>query len=178
MRYQQIPIHTITPRAQTLSEMSIKPFYFYFLGGSFKLLLGDKTRFPDSSFSASISSKGHSASDARASSGSSWCAPVADGKYYLQVDLLTLYRLDYLVTYGDSTSRKWVVTYKLEYTIDLINWKTVSKVRKMVPCPSLPSILHLDTIHLKNFFLNRLKFRVNKMQVGAHLKCACVFYAI
>ena len=103
---------------------------FHLLGGSSKLLLNDKQRFPDSSFSASTSSENHSASNARASSGSSWCAPDVDEKNYLQVDLGTLYRLDSLVTYGDSTSRKWVVTYKLQYTIDLRNWNTFSEVRK------------------------------------------------
>ena len=93
-------------------------------------MLNDEKRFPDSLFRASTSSKINSAAKARASSGSSWCAPAGDGKHYLQVDLVRLYRLDYLVTYGDATSKNWVVTYKLEYTIDLTNWKTVQKVRR------------------------------------------------
>ena len=114
--------------------------YFNILGGdythfshvNYKPLLQDKRRFPDSSFSASASSEGHSASDARISSGSSWCAPVSDATRYLQVDLGRPYYLDRLVTYGDSTSRKWVATYNLNYTIDLamVNWTTVSRVRK------------------------------------------------
>ena len=87
-------------------------------------LLEDKQRFPDSSFSASAFSEGHSASDARISSGSSWCAPVLDGKYYIEVDLRRLYRLFSVVTYGDSTSSKWVATYSVNYTDDLLNWKT------------------------------------------------------
>jgi hypothetical protein len=91
--------------------------------------MDDKQTFPDSKFSASASSEGHSASDARASSGSSWCAPVANGRHYVEVDLGELYRLDYLVTYGDSSSAKWVVTYRLDYTTDLINWKIFPKVR-------------------------------------------------
>ena len=105
-------------------------FYFRILGGDhsvyrqYKPLLEDKQRFPDSSFSASASSEGRSASDARISSGSSWCAPVSDDKHYLQVDLGRLYYLNHIVTYGDSTSLKWVATYKLEYTIDLVNWRT------------------------------------------------------
>jgi hypothetical protein len=90
----------------------------------FKPLLQDKRRFPDSSFSATASSEGHSASDARISSGSSWCAPVSDDTHYLQVDLGRLYFLSDLVTYGDGTSPKWVATYYLNYTIDLVNWKT------------------------------------------------------
>ena len=64
-----------------------------------KLLLEDKQRFPDSSFSASASSEGHSASDARICSGSSWCPPVSNDKHYLQVDLRRLYRLVSVVTY-------------------------------------------------------------------------------
>ncbi len=93
---------------------------FEFLG----LLLEEKQRFPDSSFSAPASSEGHSASDARISSGSSWCAPVSNDKHYLQVDLGKLYRLYSVVTYGDSTSSKWVAKYSVNYTVDLLNWET------------------------------------------------------
>ncbi len=88
------------------------------------LLLEDKQRFPDSSFSASASSEGHSASDARMSSGSSWCAPVSNDKHYLQVDFGRPYRLYSVVTYGDSISSKWVAIYSVNYTVDLLNWKT------------------------------------------------------
>ena len=93
-----------------------------------RTLLEDKQRFPDSSFNASASSDGHSASDARISSGSSWCAPVSNDKHYLQVDLGKLYRLYSVVTYGDSTSSKWVAKYSVNYTVDLLNWET--RVRK------------------------------------------------
>ena len=88
-------------------------------------LLEDKQRFPDSSFTASASSEGRSPSDARISSGSSWCAPAADGKHYLQVDLGRLYVIYNFVTFGDTTSPKWVTTYNLNYTVDGINWKLV-----------------------------------------------------
>ncbi|CAB4032471.1 retinoschisin-like, partial, partial [Paramuricea clavata] len=100
----------------------------YIQCGSFRPLLEDEQRFPDSSFSASASSEGHSASDARMSSGSSWCAPVSDDKHYLQVDLGRQYDLDFFVTYGDSSGQKWVATYNLEYTVDLVNWKTLSRI--------------------------------------------------
>ena len=108
-----------------------KIIYFHILGvpSWYKPLLEDKRRFPDSSFSASASSKGQSASDARLSSGNSWCAPVSNDKHYLQVDFGRLYRIYYFVTYGDSTSPKWVATYNLNYTIDFLDWKT--KVRRM-----------------------------------------------
>ena len=108
-------------------------FYFHILGGHwlyytpyFKRLLQDKP------FSASASSEGHSASDARISSGSSWCAPVSDYKHYLQVDLGRLHYIYLILTYGDSTSTKWVATYNLNYTIDLamVNWNTLRNVRK------------------------------------------------
>ena len=89
----------------------------------------DKQSFLDSSFSASASSEGHSASDARISSGSSWCAPVSDDKHYLQVDFGRLCQLYSVVTYGDSTSSKWVATYNVNYTVDLLNWRTVNWVR-------------------------------------------------
>ena len=83
----------------------------------------DKQRFPDSSFT---SSGGHSASDARISSGSSWCASVSDGKHYLQVDFGRLYVIDHVAMFGDSNSSKYVTKYNLNYTVDLINWKSVS----------------------------------------------------
>ena len=89
-------------------------------------LLEDKQRFPDSSFTASASSGGHNASDARISSGSSWCAPVSDDKHYLQVDLGRLYIIDHVAIFGDSKSSKWVTTYNLNYTVDLVNWESVS----------------------------------------------------
>ncbi|XP_028397384.1 uncharacterized protein LOC114521168 [Dendronephthya gigantea] len=88
-----------------------------------KPLLGDKERFSDSSFNASVSSEHNRASDARISSGSSWCAPVSDGEHYLQVDFKKLYLIYDVATFGDGTSAKWVKTYILNYTTDLINWK-------------------------------------------------------
>ena len=105
-------------------------FYFNILGSD-GYMLDDKQRFPDSSFSASASSEGHSASDARISSSSSWCAPVSDDKHYLQLDIGRLYEIHYLVTYGDSTSPKWVSTYNVSYTIELtmVNWNTFYRVR-------------------------------------------------
>ena len=90
-----------------------------------KALLEEKQRFPDSSFTASASSESQSPSDARISSGSSWCAPAADGKHYLQVDFGRRYVIYYFVTFGDTTSPKWVTTYNLNYTVDGINWKSV-----------------------------------------------------
>ncbi len=90
-------------------------------------LLEDKETFPDSSFTVSASSD-HSASDARISSGSSWCAPVSADKHYLQVDLGRLYVIYNFVTFGDSTSPKWVITYNLNYTVDLMDWRPVYNV--------------------------------------------------
>ena len=102
-------------------------FHFHILGHICpRPLLQDKQRFPDSSFTAAASSEGRSPSDARISSGSSWCAPVADGKHYLQVDFGRLYVIYYFVTFGDSTSSKWVVTYNLNYTVDWKNWRSVN----------------------------------------------------
>ena len=88
-------------------------------------LLENKQKFPDSSFIASASSKGHSASDGRISSGSSWCAPVSNDKHYLQVDFGRLYVIYNFVIFGDSTSSKWVTAYNLNYTVDLINWRAI-----------------------------------------------------
>ena len=81
-----------------------------------KPLLQDKEKFPDSSFTASVSSEGHRASDARISSGSSWCTPVSDDKHYLQiqVDLGRSYLVYNVATFGDSGSAKWVKTYNFK----------------------------------------------------------------
>ena len=81
--------------------------------------------------SASASSEGHSAADARITSGSSWCAPVSDDQHHLQINLRTLHLVFYVTTYGDSTSPKWVITYNVNYTVDYLNWKTLPQVRKM-----------------------------------------------
>ncbi len=114
-----------------LHILAYQVFWQYgFMEDQKRLLLEDKQRFPDSSFSASASSEGHRASDARISSGSSWCAPVSNDKHYLQIDFgRRLYQLYSVVTYGDSTSSKWVATYNVNYTVDLMNWKTVNWVR-------------------------------------------------
>jgi hypothetical protein len=88
-------------------------------------LLEDYQRFPDTSFTASASSEGRSPSDARISSNRSWCAPAADDKHYLQVELGRLYVIYNFVTFGDTSSPKWVTTYNLNYTVDGINWKLV-----------------------------------------------------
>ena len=51
--------------------------------------------------------------------------PVSDGKNYLQVDLGSLYEIEYVGTFSDSSSRKWVSLYWLNYTadLDLLQWK-------------------------------------------------------
>ena len=123
---------TLSIRSQcTHDHQNSRFIYSRFLGYPWgkRLLLEDKQKFPGSTFSASGSSEGHSASDARITSGSSWCAPVSDEKHYLQVDLRTLHRVYFVITYGDSTSPKWVVTYNLSYTVDFLNWMTI-KVRE------------------------------------------------
>jgi hypothetical protein len=86
-------------------------------------LLHDERRFSDSSFSASASSKGHGASNARISSGSSWCAPLSLDRHYLQVDFGRHYYIHTMVTYGDSNSSRWVASYDLNVTDDWIHWK-------------------------------------------------------
>ena len=101
--------------------------------------LEDKQRLSDSSFTASDSSGGHSASDARISSGSSWCAPVSDGKHYLQVDLGRRYVIDHVAIFGDSTSLKYVTMYNLNYTADLVNWKSISSQVLVIAINYLPS---------------------------------------
>ncbi|XP_028402297.1 uncharacterized protein LOC114525264 [Dendronephthya gigantea] len=89
-------------------------------------LLEYKDYFPDSFFTASDSLSGHNPAKARISSGSSWCAPVANGKHYLQVDLGRSYVVYYVATFGDRTNSKWVTSYHLNYSVDMIQWKQAS----------------------------------------------------
>ena len=116
----------------------LRTFRFLILAGlawyrdNYMPLIEDKTRFPDSLFSASASVEGHIASDARIRSGSSWCAPVSDEKHYLQVDFGRMYYLRHFVTYGDSTSEKWVAKYNVNYTVDFLEWKTVNRVLRLM----------------------------------------------
>ena len=72
-------------------------------------------RFQDSSFTVLASLGGRSTADARISGGSAWCALV-----YLQVDLGRLYVIDHVAIFGDSA--KWVTTYNMNYTADLMNY--------------------------------------------------------
>ena len=92
-------------------------------------MLEDKQRLSDASFSASASANGYSASDSRVSSGSSWCAPASEEKHYLQIDFGRQYRIYYFLIYGNDKSPRWVAKYYVNYTTDLINWKTSTKVR-------------------------------------------------
>ena len=96
------------------------------------LKLEEKDRFPDSSFIATASTEGHGPSNARISSGSSWCAPVADGKHYLQVDFGRVYWLYMVLLYGDSNSPKWVTKYQANFTTDLLSWKNLTMVREKI----------------------------------------------
>jgi hypothetical protein len=108
-------------------------------------LLEDKQGIPDSSFTSSASSVGRSPSDARISSGSSWCAPAADGKHYLQLDFGKLYIFYYVAIFGDSTSSKWVVTYHLNYTVDLMNWRSVRNQTVIATVYIILQITHFIT---------------------------------
>ena len=124
------------PFTKIRDTYSLPPFlgyylYYYYYGKEkdrLRPLLQDERRFSNSSFSASASVEGHSASDARITSGSSWCAPVSDDKHYLQIDLKKMYRVYSVITYGDSVSPKWVAKYSLGYTDDSVNW--ITRVRE------------------------------------------------
>ncbi|XP_046857453.1 receptor-type tyrosine-protein phosphatase T-like isoform X2 [Xenia sp. Carnegie-2017] len=88
-------------------------------------LLNNKHSFPNTSFSASSSTINHPAKDARISSGSSWCAPAANGTHYLELNFETLYAINTIVIFGDSVSPSWVSSFYLNATSDLINWESV-----------------------------------------------------
>ena len=88
--------------------------------------------FPDSSFKAPASLRGHHASMARISSGSSWCVPNSGHNHYLEVDLRSRFVITNVATFGDSTTGKWVTSYYLNYTDDMIQWKQASTDNKEI----------------------------------------------
>ncbi|XP_046858707.1 uncharacterized protein LOC124452165 [Xenia sp. Carnegie-2017] len=88
-------------------------------------LLNNTHSFPDSSFTASALTEGHSAANARISSGSSWCAPADDGNHYLQLNFEKLYAINTIAIFGDNISPSWVASYYVNTTSDLKNWKSV-----------------------------------------------------
>ena len=76
--------------------------------------------------------RGHHASMARISSGSSWCAPNSGHKHYLEVDLRGRFVITNVATFGDSTTGKWVTSYYLNYTVDMMHWKQASTDKQKV----------------------------------------------
>ncbi|XP_046858727.1 uncharacterized protein LOC124452186 [Xenia sp. Carnegie-2017] len=85
-------------------------------------LLKNGEKFPDSWFTAFPKSR--SASKARISSGSSWCSPDADGNHYLQLNFPSLYTVNVIATFGDSSSSSFITEYHLLTTMDSVNWKS------------------------------------------------------
>ncbi|XP_046858709.1 uncharacterized protein LOC124452167 [Xenia sp. Carnegie-2017] len=85
-------------------------------------LLKNAEKFPDSWFTAFPKSR--SAAKARISSGSSWCAPAADDNHYLQLNFPSLYTVNVIAIFGDSSSSSFVTKYHLQTNIDGVNWKS------------------------------------------------------
>ncbi|XP_046864171.1 neurexin-4-like [Xenia sp. Carnegie-2017] len=85
-------------------------------------LLKNVEKFPDSCFTDFPKSR--SAVKARISSGSSWCAPAADGNHYLQLNFPSLYTVNVITIFGDSSSSSFVTKYHLQTNIDGVNWKS------------------------------------------------------
>ncbi|XP_046858342.1 receptor-type tyrosine-protein phosphatase F-like isoform X1 [Xenia sp. Carnegie-2017] len=85
-------------------------------------LLKNEEKFPDSWFTAFPKSR--SAAKARISSGSSWCAPAANGNHYLQLNFPSLYTVNVITIFGDSSSSSFVTKYQLQTNIDGVNWKS------------------------------------------------------
>ena len=159
--------------------MNRKPKYiirriFHLLGSICdQPLLEDKQRFPDSSFTALNSSKDHNASNARISSGSSWCAPISDGKHYLQLDLGRLYVIKQFITFGDSTSPKWVTTYNLYSTEsdDLSKWQRIRTV--FVTFVIENGYISLHSTHL-SFYRMDSDFIVRKTSKHGYILTLCL----
>ncbi|XP_046857669.1 uncharacterized protein LOC124451082 [Xenia sp. Carnegie-2017] len=96
-------------------------------------LLEDKQRFPDSLFTSLDASTCNSAYSSRISSGSSWCASVADGNHYLQLRFGRLYVINTIAIFGDQKLRSWTTEFHVNTTLDHVNWisvlnKNLSKV--------------------------------------------------
>ncbi|XP_046858811.1 uncharacterized protein LOC124452272 [Xenia sp. Carnegie-2017] len=84
-------------------------------------LLKNAEKFPDSWFTAFPKSR--SAAKARISSGSSWCAPAANGNHYLQLNFPSLYTVNVITIFGDSSSSSFVTKYHLQTNIDDLSRK-------------------------------------------------------
>ncbi|XP_046857058.1 receptor-type tyrosine-protein phosphatase S-like isoform X7 [Xenia sp. Carnegie-2017] len=94
-------------------------------------LLQNTQKFPDSLFTVSTSTQNHSAAKARISSGSSWCAPVADGNHYLQLNFPSLYTVNAIAVFGDSSNSSFITEYHLLTNIDGVNWNS-EKSKKII----------------------------------------------
>ncbi|XP_046858365.1 uncharacterized protein LOC124451807 isoform X2 [Xenia sp. Carnegie-2017] len=94
-------------------------------------LLQNTQKFPDSLFTAPTSTQDHSAKAARISSGSSWCAPAPDGNHYLQLNFPSLYTVNAIAIFGDSSSSNCITEYHLLTNIDGVNWNS-EKSKKII----------------------------------------------
>ena len=94
---------------------------------------------------------GHNPAKARISSSGSWCAPVTDGEHYLQVDLGRSYLVYNVATFGDSSNSKWVTSYYLNYSVDMVQWKQALTITKKVSP--------------KNKYSSRLKLLANASEI-------------
>ncbi|XP_046840184.1 tyrosine-protein phosphatase 10D-like [Xenia sp. Carnegie-2017] len=93
-------------------------------------LLKNEEKFPDSWFTAFPKSR--SAAKARISSGSSWCASAADGNHYLQLNFPSLYTVNVIAIFGDSSSSSFITKYHLQTNIDGVNWKSEKSKKKTI----------------------------------------------
>ena len=78
----------------------------------------------DQRFSASSSLSSSRASNGRLNGGSAWISSSNNNNNdYLQIDLGSVYVVCALATQGNPSAGDWTETYKIETSLDNVNWQ-------------------------------------------------------
>ena len=74
-------------------------------------------------FSASSSLSSNPASDGRLNGSRAWIPNSNNNNDYLQIDLGSVYVVCAVATQGNPSADDWTETYKIETSLDNLNWK-------------------------------------------------------
>ena len=89
----------------------------------------------DQRFSASSSSSSNPASDGRLNGGSAWIPNSNNNNNdYLQIDLGSVYVVCAVATQGNPSADDWTKTYKIETSLDNVNWQWYEEDNTLKVC--------------------------------------------
>ena len=74
-------------------------------------------------FSASSSRSSNPASNGRLNGGSAWIPNSNNNNDYLRIDLGSVYVVCAVATQGNPSADDWTETYKIETSLDNVNWQ-------------------------------------------------------